>query len=75
MIVRGEGKSPTTSFTIYATRTIFDLTFFIIVTTLGLNIVVAILVDRFSELRSEKVSCIPMLNFAIHVSVINIILC
>ena len=42
-------------FTVYAVRTIFDLSFFIIITTLGLNIVVAILVDRFSELRSEKV--------------------
>ena len=29
---------------------------FIIVTTLGLNIVIAILVDRFSELREERVS-------------------
>ena len=43
------------SFTIYAVKSIFDLAFFIIITTLGLNIVVAILVDRFSELRSERV--------------------
>ncbi len=46
------------NFTVYAVRTIFDLSFFIIITTLGLNIVVAILVDRFSELRSEKVRLI-----------------
>ena len=33
----------------------FDLTFFIIVTTIGLNIVFGIIVDTFSELRDEKV--------------------
>ena len=43
------------SFNIYWARSIFDLLFFIIITTLGLNIVVAIIVDRFSELRSERV--------------------
>ena len=48
----GEG-SPT--FTVFWTRTIFDVAFFIIITTLGLNIIIAILVDRFSELRSEEV--------------------
>ena len=46
---------PEPSFTIYWARSIFDLLFFIIITTLGLNIVVAIIVDRFSELRSERV--------------------
>lgn len=44
------------SFTVYWARAIFDIIFFVVVTTLGLNIVVAILVDRFSELRSERVS-------------------
>ena len=34
----------------------FDLTFFIIVTTIGLNIVLGIIVDAFSELRDEKVT-------------------
>ena len=34
----------------------FDLTFFIIVTTIGLNIVFGIIVDTFSELRDERVS-------------------
>lgn len=29
--------------------------FLVVVTTLGLNIVIAILVDRFSDLREEKV--------------------
>ena len=39
-----------------ALRTIFfDLTFFIIVTTIGLNIVFGIIVDTFSELRDERV--------------------
>ena len=33
----------------------FDLTFFIIVTTIGLNIVFGIIVDTFSELRDERV--------------------
>ena len=46
---------PEPSFTIYWARSIFDLLFFIIITNLGLNIVVAIIVDRFSELRSERV--------------------
>ena len=33
----------------------YDLTFFIIVTTIGLNIVFGIIVDTFSELRDERV--------------------
>ena len=37
-------------------RLIFDLSFFIIVTTIGLNIVFGIIVDTFSELREERVS-------------------
>ena len=44
------------SFHLYTSRTVFDLVFFILITTLGLNVVVAIIIDRFSELRSEKVS-------------------
>ena len=34
----------------------FDLSFFIIVTTIGLNIVFGIIVDTFSELRDERVT-------------------
>ena len=49
------------SFTVFWTRTTFDLTFFIIVTILGLHLVIAILVDRFSELRSEWVRLLLML--------------
>ena len=33
----------------------YDLTFFIIVTTIGKDIVFGIIVDTFSELRNEKV--------------------
>jgi inositol 1,4,5-triphosphate receptor type 1 len=35
-------------------RLIFDLSFFIIVTTIGLNIVFGIIVDTFGELREER---------------------
>eukprot|EP00039_Didymoeca_costata_P001936 m.56376 g.56376 ORF g.56376 m.56376 type:complete len:2661 (+) comp11036_c1_seq1:86-8068(+) len=35
-------------------RTIFDLSFFIIITTIGMNVVFGIIVDTFSELRDEK---------------------
>ena len=43
-------------FYIVAWRLLFDLSFFIIVTTIGLNIVFGIIVDTFSELRDERVS-------------------
>ena len=36
-------------------RVLFDLSFFIIVTTISLNIVFGIIVDSFTELRDEKV--------------------
>jgi hypothetical protein len=35
-------------------RILFDVSFFIIVTTIGLNIVFGIIVDTFSELRDER---------------------
>ena len=35
-------------------RTIFDLSFFVLITTIGLNVVFGIIVDSFSELRDEK---------------------
>ena len=37
--------------------TAVDLTFFIIVTTIGLNIIFGIIVDTFSQLRDSKVNC------------------
>eukprot|EP00040_Diaphanoeca_grandis_P037642 m.247377 g.247377 ORF g.247377 m.247377 type:complete len:2902 (-) comp33854_c0_seq12:229-8934(-) len=44
-----------TKFVDYApTRVLFDLSFFIIVTLIGLNVVFGIIVDTFSELRDEK---------------------
>ena len=35
-------------------RTAFDLTFFLLVTIIGLNVVFGIIVDTFSELRAEQ---------------------
>ena len=43
------------SFQIYQWRVFIDLSFFIIITTIGLNIVIAVMVDRFTELREERV--------------------
>lgn len=43
-------------FTVLALRMVFDLSFFVIVTVLMLNIVVATLVDRFSAFRDERVN-------------------
>ena len=37
-------------------RLLYDLSFFIIVTTIGLNIVFGIIIDTFGELREERVS-------------------
>ena len=37
-------------------RFFFDITFFIIITTIGLNIVFGIIIDTFSELREARVS-------------------
>ena len=38
-----------------ALRLFYDVSFFIIFTTIGLNIVFGIIVDTFSELRDERV--------------------
>eukprot|EP00053_Salpingoeca_punica_P017480 m.168492 g.168492 ORF g.168492 m.168492 type:complete len:2590 (+) comp17217_c0_seq4:243-8012(+) len=42
------------TFTDAGVRMIFDLSFFIVITTIGLNVVFGIIVDTFSELRDEK---------------------
>jgi inositol 1,4,5-triphosphate receptor type 1 len=42
------------NFDVLVFRMFYDIFFFIVVTILGLNVVVAILVDRFSEIRDEK---------------------
>ena len=39
-------------------RLLYDISFFIIVTTIGLNIVFGIIVDTFSELRDERVRAV-----------------
>ena len=39
---------------------LFDLVFFILITTIGLNIIFGIIVDTFSELRDSKVSRKPL---------------
>ena len=54
-IFREDDEALVNNFGVYIPRTIFDLTFFIIVTTVGLNIVFGIIVDTFSELRDERV--------------------
>ena len=38
-------------------RILFDISFFIIITTIGLNIVLGIIVNTFTELRDERVCC------------------
>ena len=43
------------NFDIYFWRSIFDLIFFIVISTISLEIITAILVDTFSELRTKKV--------------------
>ena len=55
-----------TKFEISAVRLLYDVSFFIIVTTIGLNIVFGIIVDTFSELRDERV-CVrigTVINFS-----------
>eukprot|EP00056_Hartaetosiga_gracilis_P010415 m.153526 g.153526 ORF g.153526 m.153526 type:complete len:2653 (+) comp13309_c1_seq5:67-8025(+) len=43
-------------------RTVFDLSFFIIITVIGLNVVFGIIVDSFSELRDEKYQTIELME-------------
>ena len=45
-----------------AWRFVFDLSFFVLVTTIGLNIVFGIIVDTFSELRDEKFRTDELMN-------------
>ncbi|XP_019850747.1 PREDICTED: inositol 1,4,5-trisphosphate receptor type 3-like isoform X1 [Amphimedon queenslandica] len=42
------------NFSLVGGRVIYDLVFFIVVTILGLNLVIVILIDRFSEMRQKK---------------------
>ena len=54
-------------FTFHLYKALFDVTFFIIITTIGLNIIFGIIVDTFSELRDNKVSYWYFLLFRCHV--------
>ena len=49
-------------------RLLLDVSFFIIVTTIGLNIVFGIIVDSFSELRDERVRDIQISQYIILIS-------
>ena len=49
------GDAPPFNSGVFTARLLFDLSFFVIVTTIGLNIVFGIIVDSFSELREERV--------------------
>ena len=42
-------------FPAYIPRALFDISFFAIVTTVGLGVIFGIIIDTFSELRDEKV--------------------
>nr|XP_006825393.1 PREDICTED: inositol 1,4,5-trisphosphate receptor type 1-like [Saccoglossus kowalevskii] len=42
------------TFLAYALRAIYDITFYILIITIGLNIIFGIIVDTFSELRDAK---------------------
>ena len=44
------------TFDLFAKQAVFTIFFFIIVTTIGLNIIFGIILDTFSDLRSNKVS-------------------
>ena len=50
-----ESSTQRPPFYIAGWRLLLDVTFFILVTTIGLNIVSGIIVDTFSQLRNEKV--------------------
>ena len=47
-------------FPAYIPRAIFDVSFFAIVTTVGLGVIFGIIIDTFSELRDEKVSTVQL---------------
>ena len=43
-------------FTYHLGKAVFDIIFFMVITTIGLNIIFGIIVDTFSELRDNKVN-------------------
>ena len=50
------GATPTEAARQASYRFFYDVTFFIIITTIGLGIVSGIIIDTFSELRNARVS-------------------
>ena len=50
------------TFTQFSFMSIYQLTFFILFTTIGLNVIFGIIVDTFSELRDLKVSRVSPLQ-------------
>ena len=52
-------------FRVSAVRLLYDISFFIIITTIGLNIVFGIIVDTFSELRDERVRLYTAIPFCL----------
>ena len=44
-------------------RFFFDLSFFIIVSTIGLNVVFGIILDSYNELRNQRVSLLYTLIY------------
>ena len=71
---QSDGEAPDFDARTFAARLIFDLSFFIIVTTIGLNIVFGIIVDTFSELREERVSLFKVFHHSFYDIVHRIIL-
>ena len=53
------------NFPLYIPRTVLDISFFIIVTTIGLGVIFGIIVDTFSELRDERVSIIFCVSYTV----------
>ena len=48
-------------------RLIFDLSIFIVVTAIGLNMILGIIVDAFGELRMERVRKYVAIRWLLHV--------
>jgi len=53
-LVRHE-QSRGDAFTNFVLLSIYKISFFIVITTIGLNLIFGIIVDTFSELRDKKV--------------------
>ena len=53
--MRSEDDERTTFSNVFILRLVFDISFFVIITTIGLNLILGIIIDAFAELRDEKV--------------------